>query len=178
MLSPAAASPGWVLQLSSLLPLGSPGPVWLPPFSPHSVTAATLCTGMGVVRIRQALTPKCLKQPTHGRSFPALGIATVFSGWPGGASLFTTPSPSTKHVPMWRLQPLESHPAAAGWSSGPVGREVLGSTFPPLVRTQSFSPAAGPRGNPAAGGPLGHQIAGQGPWAPVRVCTCPQDPRA
>lgn len=163
--------------MSSLLPLGSPGPVWLPPFNPHSVTAATLCTGMEGVSIRQALTPKCLKQHMVDPSLPwALLLCSV--GGLVGASLFATPNPSTKHVPMWRLQPLEGRLAAAGWSSGPMGREVLGSTFPPLVRTQSFSPAAGPRGNPAAGGPLGHQIAGQGPWAPVRVCTCPQDPRA
>lgn len=107
---------------------------------------------MGRVRIRQALTPQCLKQRmvllnALMQCLNALpwALLLLFSGWSRGASLFITPSPNTEHVPVWRLQPLEACPAAVGWSGGLMVRELPRLNFPTLVRTQGLSPAPGPR---------------------------------
>lgn len=88
------------------------------------------------VRIRQALTLQSLKQRMvllnalmQGLNALPWALLLLFSGWSRGASLFITPNPSTEHVPVWRLQPLEGCPAAMGWSGGLMVRELLRLNF-------------------------------------------------
>ena len=113
-------------QILSGFPLSSLTHWLLPPSSAR----------MGRVRIRQALTPQCLRQRMvllntlmQGLNALPWALLLLFSGWSRGASLFLTPNPSTEHVPVWRLQPLEGCPAAMGWSGGLMVKELLWLNF-------------------------------------------------
>lgn len=108
---------------------------------------------MGRVRIRQALTLQCLKQRMAllnalMQCLNALpwALLLLFIGWSRGASLFITPSPSAEHVPVWRLQPLESCPAAVGWNGGLIGRELPRLNFPTPSQDTGFESCTWPEG--------------------------------
>lgn len=118
--------PRMVLYLSSPLPPGFLGPVCLPPFCPYSVTTAPsvpgrdLGIGMERVRIRQALPHRISRQRIVRPSLS--GLAEPHVQWClGGAGTSTTLNPRTKHIPMWRLQPMGV--ASLLWV-GAVAREM------------------------------------------------------
>lgn len=147
MVSPSAASLGWVLLSCSPLP-DSLGPSMCP-FHLYSVTTATfspqLATGIGRVRIRPALLCSISRE-----AFPGLGWWC--HSW----------------VTFWGLLNccgLECWPPWEG--------EMPGLTSQPPVETQSLNSAATRRGNPVPRGPLAYQIADCSTWVSVRVYTHP-----